>query len=191
MKFSLSDLAAVDSAIEALRAGALIAYPTEAVFGLGCDPSNDQAVSAVVRLKRRDSSKGLIVIGATLEHIKPYVDWDRLGKGAQTAILASWPGAQTWILPRSPGAGAILSGSHPGVAVRVTAHKPTADLCTVFGGALVSTSANPSGAPPARTADAVQQYFGTRVDLLLDEPVGSRTRPTPIRDALTGRLLRS
>ncbi|WMY09575.1 Sua5/YciO/YrdC/YwlC family protein [Paraburkholderia phenoliruptrix] len=191
MKFTLSDQAAVDSAINALRAGVLIAYPTEAVFGIGCDPSNEAAVSAVIRLKQRDSTKGLIIIGATLEHIKPYADWDRLGKGVQTAILASWPGPQTWILPCSPRARTLLRGSHSGIAVRVTAHKPAAELCIAFGGALVSTSANTSGAPPAKTVEAVEKYFGDEISLILDEPVGGRKQPTPICDALTGRVLRS
>lgn len=191
MKFTLSDVAAVESAVKALRNGALIAYPTEAVFGLGCNPSNEDAVAALIRLKHRDSSKGLIVIGATLDHIRRFVDWEGLGKGVQTAILASWPGANTWIVPASPLAHATLRGTHNSIAVRVTAHKPAAELCTLYGGALVSTSANPSGAPPARTVETIQQYFGRQIDLLLDEPVGGRTQPTSIRDALTGRVLRS
>jgi L-threonylcarbamoyladenylate synthase len=72
----------------------------------------------------------------------------------------------------------------------VTAHADAAALCRAFGGALVSTSANPHGQPPARTAGEVLSYFPQGIDLLVDAPLGGLGKPSEIRDVLTGELVR-
>ncbi|HUH54344.1 MAG TPA: Sua5/YciO/YrdC/YwlC family protein, partial [Rhodanobacter sp.] len=103
---------------------------------------------------------------------------------------ASWPGPHTWILPRAADIPEWIAGAHAGIALRVTAHAPAAALCRAYGGALVSTSANPHGSAPARAADTVASYFGDALDGLLDAPLGQQERPTTIRDALTGATIR-
>jgi L-threonylcarbamoyladenylate synthase len=105
-------------------------------------------------------------------------------------VLASWPGPFTWIFPRSERVPAWVSGRHAGIALRVTAHPTAAALCRAFGGALVSTSANPHGQPSARTGDEVRSYFPQGVDVLVDEAVGGLARASEIRDVLTGELVR-
>jgi L-threonylcarbamoyladenylate synthase len=86
---------------------------------------------------------------------------------------------------------AWLAGAHAGIALRVTAHEPAAALCRAFGGALVSTSANRHGEPPARSATAIRAMFGDEIDAILNAPVGGLERPTPIRDAISGASVRS
>ena len=171
-----------------LRAGAVVAYPTEAVWGLGCDPQDAAAVARLLVLKGRPWDKGLILIAATPDCLDGYLADDPAALPAD--VRESWPGPATWLLPAGPAAPAWITGRHPSLAVRVTAHPLAAALCRAFGGPLVSTSANPAGHPPARSALAVRRAFGDRLDLILNGPLGGLERPTPIRDARTGRYLR-
>jgi L-threonylcarbamoyladenylate synthase len=106
-------------------------------------------------------------------------------------VKASWPGPNTWIFPRTAQVPDWVAGAHAGIALRVTAHEPAAALCRAWGGALVSTSANPHGSPPARSAQQALDYFGDALDGVLDGPLGGQERPTVIRDALTGAIIRA
>lgn len=174
-------------ACRALRAGGLVAYPTEAVFGLGCDPWNWKAVERLLALKGRSGRKGLILIAADPRQLRPLVR--TRGKGWERAT-ATWPGFVTWVLPVRPGAPRWLTGRHRRLAVRVTSHPVAAALCRGFGGPVVSTSANRSGHPPARSASAVRRTFGARVGIIINAALGGEARPSPIRDAATGEWLR-
>ncbi len=176
-----------------LRAGDVMAYPTEAVMGLGCDPSNEAAVTRICRLKQRAVEQGVLLVAADFSQVLPYVDMAQVPQAALDRVTASWPGPFTWIFPRHARVPAWISGRHSGIALRVTAHGTAAALCRAFGGALVSTSANPHGQPAARTANEVRSYFADvadGIDLLIDEPVGGLASPSEIRNALTGELVR-
>jgi L-threonylcarbamoyladenylate synthase len=83
-----------------------------------------------------------------------------------------------------------LRGQSDKVAVRITAHPVASELCRRAGCAIVSTSANVSGQAPARSADAVRRMFGAEIDFVLDGPLGDSDRPTEIRDAITGKVVR-
>jgi L-threonylcarbamoyladenylate synthase len=170
-----------------LRAGGVVAYPTEAVYGLGCDPRQRAAVERLRTLKRRPGLKGFILIAAHFHQLRPYVT---LPRDLASRVLASWPGPVTWVLPARLGVPSWLRGKGGGVAVRVTAHPVAAELCRRAGRALVSTSANVYRRPPARSAYGVRRTFGAAVDFVLSGPLGSLQRPTEIRDARTGKLLR-
>ena len=176
-------------AVDALKRGGVIAYPTEACFGLGCDPFSRDAVYRILSLKRRSVEQGLILIAAKLEQLAPFIDT------TDTALLeqpvASWPGPNTWILPARPGTPEWITGKHPGIAVRVSDHPLVLKLCNQYAGAIVSTSANPHGLPPARTAPQVEAYFPHRLDYVLYGATGGRENPSQIRDAATGATLRS
>jgi L-threonylcarbamoyladenylate synthase len=181
----------LDACVTALRNGGVVAYPTEAVYGLGCDPDNRSACERLFAIKRRPPSQGLLLIAAEFAPLQKYIDLPAIPATALARALATWPGPHTWIFPRAADAPAWLAGQHAGIAVRVTAHAPAAGLCRAFGGALVSTSANRHGEPPARNfADAAAE-FGDEVDALLNGPVGGLERPTPIRDAISGSIVRS
>jgi L-threonylcarbamoyladenylate synthase len=190
MKFKLHESHAVQEVVKGLRSGAVIAYPTEAVFGLGCDPENASAVQRIYKVKSRPTSKGLILIAGSVEHINRYVDWDSVDADVYAQVRSTWPGPQTWILPARSCVDRALTGGGSGIAVRVTAHQPAAALCNAFAGALVSTSANPSGIAPARSVQSADKYFGSEVEFYLDDVVGPQAKPTSIRDARNGRVLR-
>ena len=105
--------------------------------------------------------------------------------------LASWPGPSTWLWPARASVPRLLRGDHSTLAVRVSAHPVVRELCLEFGGPLVSTSANPAGGIPARSADEVHAFFGDALDIVVSGDIGCGSRPTEIRDLLTGAVLRS
>jgi L-threonylcarbamoyladenylate synthase len=185
------DLTPVVAVAAALKAGGVVAYPTEAVFGLGCDPHNHAAFEKLFALKQRPPTQGVLLIGADFSHVAPYIDLAATPREAIQRACAHWPGAHTWIFPRAANVPDWIAGGHAGIALRVTAHPPAAALCRAFGGALVSTSANRHGEPPARSADGVLAAFGDALDAILNESTGGLERPTPIRDAISGEVVRS
>ena len=187
-RFTVAELGA---AAALLRAGGVLAYPTEAVFGLGCDPHDQVAFERLFALKQRPSTQGVLLIAADFGQVERYIDTSAVPGEVWQQVRASWPGPHTWIFPRSPDVPDWVAGSHSGIALRVTAHEPAAALCRAYGGALVSSSANPHGQPPARNANVVAEYFGDALDGLLDAPLGGQSSPTVIRDALSGAIIRA
>ena len=181
----------VDSAVPTLHAGGVVAYPTEAVWGLGCDPANEAAVLKLLQLKQRPVEKGMILVAADLAQLEGWVRVDALPDHRRDEVLASWPGAHTWILPAGPRAPRWITGEHTGIAVRISAHPLVAALCRAWGGPLVSTSANLAGNPPARTRAELDPALLALLDGLVDGATGGLEQPTPIRDALTGHVLRT
>ena len=171
-----------------VRHGGVIAYPTEAVFGLGCDPGNEAAVRRLLAIKRRPLSKGLILIAADLEQLKPFIE--PLDSQSLAQVGAAWPGPVTWLLPARWKAPIWLRGRHDTLAVRVSAHPIASALCRIYGGALVSTSANLSGRPPARRAEQVRRQLGDVLDYVVPGETGGAAKPTEIRDLRSGRLVR-
>ena len=187
----------LDRAVAALRAGGVIAYPTEAVYGLGCDPWCEAALARIAAIKRRPLAKGLILIAADAGRLAPFVrpDWmewveRRLGGSPRPSDPPV-----TWIVPARAGVPGAVTGQRSGagarVAVRVTAHPVASGLCRRFGGAIVSTSANTAAAPPARSALDARLRLGRRLDLVVPGPTGGHSRPSEIRDAESGRILRA
>jgi len=179
------------TAVAALRRGGVVAYPTEAVFGLGCDPRDRTAFERLFALKQRPPTQGVLLIGAEFAQVAPYIDLGATPAAALARARASWPGPSTWIFPRAADVPEWIAGGHAGIALRVTAHPPAAALCRGFGGALVSTSANRHGEAPARSAEDVRRAFGATLDAILNESTGGLERPTPIRDAISGESVRS
>jgi len=181
----------LDAAARLLHDGGVIAYPTEAVWGLGCDPFNEAAVLRLLAIKQRDVSKGLILIAGGHAQLDGLLDWSTLPAERVAAIQASWPGPSTWIVPATTRVPRWITGAHAGVAVRVSAHPLVAALCGKFGGPLVSTSANRAGAPPAfRRAELDPELLGL-LEGVSEGETGGLTSPTAIRDALTGAVLRA
>lgn len=180
----------LDAALAALRGGGVIACPTEAVWGLGCDPFNEASVLRLLAIKQREVAKGLLLVAADAGQLDGLVDWDMLPRDRRKAVLASWPGANTWVLPATARVPRWITGDHAGVAVRVSAHPLVRALCLGFGGALVSTSANAAGEPPARTRAELTPALRAAVDAILPGATGGLERPTAIRDALSGAVLR-
>lgn len=174
---------------QVVQAGGVIAYPTEAVFGLGCNPWNTQAIARLLQIKQRSPNKGLILIAADLAQIEPFLA--PLPQAAWQRILPSWPGPITWLLPARASVAKVLTGGRDKLAVRITAHALAAQLCLACGTALVSTSANRSGRSPARTTRELRLRLGQEVDFVLPGEVGGLGKPTEIRDGLTGAVIRA
>lgn len=175
--------------LNALNVEHVIAYPTEAVFGVGCDPDSERAVMRLLTLKKRPVEKGLILIADDFEQLKSYIDDSQLTDTQRQAVFASWPGPVTFVFPAKTTTPKWLTGQFDSLAVRVTDHPLVKALCRAYGKPLVSTSANLSGLPPCRTAEEVRQQFGHDFPVL-DGPTGGRQNPSEIRDALTGQLFR-
>lgn len=178
---------AIKRAVEALKCGGVIAYPTEAVWGLGCEPMNRHAVEQLLRLKRRDWRKGLILIASDFAQLEPYVT--ELPVDDLKKALDTWPGPHTWVFPASRHVPALVTGGRVTVAVRVSAHPLVVDLCRAYGGAIVSTSANVSRRAPARSVIQVRRQFGDAVCQVAGA-LGGLAKPTPIRDVTTGQAWR-
>jgi L-threonylcarbamoyladenylate synthase len=179
----------IDEAAALLHAGGVLAYPTEGVYGLGCDPDNRAAFERTFAVKRRPPDRGVLLIAADFEQVR---DW--IGDAPETALeraRAAWPGAHTFVFPRSARVPEWIAGGHAGIALRVTAHAPAAALCRAFGGPIVSTSANRHGEAPARSAAEVRAIFGDGIAGVLDAPLGGLDRPTPITDAVSGAIIRA
>jgi L-threonylcarbamoyladenylate synthase len=175
------------NAIQILRSGGVIAYPTEAVFGLGCDPFNQIAVQKILHLKHRTIKKGLILI------ISKWKQAANLVAPISSALLAKIFVSQpptTWIFPATLAVPSWIVGSHNSVALRIIKHPIAMALCDAYEAPIVSTSANINGIAPARTAVEVQNYFPKGIDFIIDGPIGNLTQPTMIRDVITGRILR-
>ena len=184
----MSRVRAVDRAARALRDGGVVAYPTESVFGLGCDPFDPEAVARILSIKRRRVDSGLILLAAAVEQLDAYIC---PAPAERERMLASWPGPVTWVVAATPGVPAWITGGRSSVAVRVTAEPVAAALCRAADMAIVSTSANRSGRPPARSTLQTRRRFASVVDEILPGAVGGYSRPTEIRLASSGDVLRA
>lgn len=178
----------LEQAARVLRAGGIVAYPTESCFGLGCDPRNPRSLRNLTRLKGRSWKMGLLLIADRRERLARYVDWP--GTPIQQQIDNSWPGPVSWALPARKGVSRWLTGLHSNIVVRVTAHPQARALCQQMASALVSTSANRHGRPAARSAAMVQREFGDQIDYILTGKIGAMVRPSEIRDATSGDIIR-
>jgi L-threonylcarbamoyladenylate synthase len=180
----------IEAAVARLRDGGVIAYPTEGVWGLGCDPFDEAAVLRLLALKQREVDKGVILVGASAAQFDGLADWAALPAGRIDEIRASWPGPNTWIMPATARVPRWITGAHAGVALRASAHPVVAALCTAHGGPIVSTSANTAGAPAPRSFEALEPAIRDGVDGCVAGETGGRQGPSDIRDARSGAVLR-
>ncbi len=185
----------VKVAAHRLMEGNVIAYPTEAVWGLGCDPLNEQACLDLLQIKRRPIQKGMILIAGSIDEFAgilsalPVDQVQKLDAAWQNQIST---GAITFLVPdileQVP---YWIKGSHNSVALRVSQHPLVKSLCQAFGGPLVSTSANRSGKPPARSRVLVEKYFGGQLEFIVPGALGGATNPSKIIDFYTGKTVRA
>ena len=177
-------------AVHALAKGGVIAYPTEAVWGLGCDPFNQAAVEKLLALKQRPRHKGLILVAADLQQIAPLLVGITPTQRAQ--LQSTWPGPVTWLMPDPhhwiPH---WVKGDFPTIAVRVSAHPVVRDLCRAWGGPIISTSANRAGEPALRSEWALRRHPLLQVDYLIPGTTQKRQKPSEIRDLQSGRIIRA
>ena len=178
----------INRAVATLHGGGVIAYPTEAVWGLGCDPANELAVMRLLELKNRSVAKGLILLASS----ETQLEWllSDLGSAQRARLALSWPGPTTWLVPHRDRVPQWIHGEHATGAVRVSNHPVVRDLCAAWGGVLVSTSANLAGGTAAVQQFQVMRYFGSKLDFVVPGAVGAAGRPSHIRDLVSDRVIR-
>lgn len=177
-----------EKAVQALKQGGIIAYPTEAVYGLGCDPWNENAVNQLRVLKKRSIDKGFILIAADWGQLTPYIQPIDEKKMAEVLKYSIDP--ITWVFPAVKNLPKWINGGQATLAVRVTMQSVARALCQLFAKPIISTSANVEGEAPAKTAEEVKKQFPTGIDYILEGMVGDLGKPTEIRDAISGKILR-
>ncbi len=174
----------VNQAINILQQGGIIAYPTEAVFGLGCDPFNEQAVKKLLTIKQRSVDKGLIILIPDITFLPHYT------KNITDEILATlsgyWPGPYTFLLDANDNMPKWVTGNHRSIAIRVSQHPIASQLTIKYQQALISTSANISTEPPAKSYEEVETIFGDKIDLIIPGALGDLSKPTSIYDPRDG-----
>lgn len=178
---------AIRYAAHCVRRGGVIAYPTETVYGLGCDPLRYDAVDAINRLKGRDARKGVILLASSLQQLDTLIDVTDSG---QRAAITAEDEPTSWIVPAKNTAPAWITGGRHTLAIRISTHPVVIQLCNRLGHALVSTSANPSGKPPALKPLQLHSYFDGLVDAILVSSHNCSGRPSKIRHLGTRQLLR-
>ena len=179
-------------AVNVLHQGGVIAYPTEAVYGLGCDPKNLSAVKKILDLKQRKKEKGLILVASDFEQLKSYIK--PLEKTIENKLLDSWHeqrNAITWLVPVDKNISIYLKGQFDTLAVRVSHHPVVKELCDKFAGAIISTSANIATQEAARTAEDVKHIFADKIDFIIEGETDINAKPSEIRDALTDKIIRT
>lgn len=176
----------IEKAGRIIRAGGVVAYPTEGVFGLGCLPDDEQAVARILGIKQRDPAMGLIVIASCPQQLQGWVDLPE----ESPALQARDSGPITWVVRAATGVPFWIQGEHAGIAVRVTSHPVAAALCDAADSALVSTSANISGRPATRNSHVLRRTMGHLVDYIVPGACGPADSPSEIRDLQSGNTLR-
>ena len=167
-----------------IRAGGLIACPTEGVWGFACAPDADIAISRLLALKRRDRGQGFIVVAADLGQLRPWLDVPQ-----EKLRELHEPACVTWVVPATAAVPAVVRGAEDTVAIRITGHALLHTLCAAAG-PVISTSANISGAPPIRNRHMAYCIFGRKLDMVVAGESGALAGPTEMRDLLSGEILR-
>lgn len=178
----------LDTAARIVRAGGIIAYPTETVYGLGCDPFSEAAVTRLLAAKHRPVEKGLILLASGLDQLDDLVI---LSESDRRTLNDAWPAPVTYLLPATPAIPAWVRGHFDKVAVRVSAHPVARALAAAVGSPIVSTSANRAGRPPARNRFQVARQMGAELDFVVNGEAGPAVRPSTIIDLETGRTVRA
>ncbi|GAB3001476.1 L-threonylcarbamoyladenylate synthase type 1 TsaC [Psychrosphaera aestuarii] len=177
--------------IEALQQGCLIVYPTEAVWGIGCDPDNEDAVMKLLEAKQRPVEKGLILVAQNLSQCHDYFDFDKVPIEKRPEIFSSWPGPVTWLLPAKASAPKWITGGSDMIAIRISAHPTIQRICRTFNKPIVSTSANRTTEPVCKNLAEAIKVFGSQVAIYVDEALGGSEKPSVIKHSITGEVFRS
>lgn len=174
-------------AAQTIHDGGVVAYPTEGVFGLGCDPDQHEAVLRILTLKQRDVAAGLILIAADRDQLDGWIN----PTADEESALSATNKFITWVVTADPRCPDWITGGRSTCAVRITQHPVAAALCREAGIPLVSTSANKHGHTPAASALAVRRIFAESVDYILPGSTGDNIGSSEIRVASSGAVLRA
>ncbi len=176
----------IQKAANLILNGGVIAYPTESVYGLGCDPLCELAVQRILQLKNRSIDKGLIIIASRLSQLEAYID---ITEEQKHKILITEQ-ATTWLVKKSSQTPGWIHGKNSKVAIRISQHPIVSSLCEIIQQPVISTSANPAGNEPAITHQQCKDYFAEKIDNYLENSIMMTGQPTAIIDIDTGNIIR-
>jgi L-threonylcarbamoyladenylate synthase len=171
----------IDAGAKAIRAGGIVAIPTDTLYGLAADPFNADAIARLYRLKGREAERALPLIAADLDQIAATLGM--LPILARLLAIRFWPGPLTLLMPAPERLPRQVSGGTGRVGVRVPGHAVARALCAASGTPLTATSANKTGEPPTNQPDEVAATLGHGIDVLLDAGVTPGGPPSTIVDA--------
>ena len=177
----------IDGAIELLRNGEVIGYPTEAVYGIGCDPWNKSSVVKVAEIKNRSFEKPFLMVASSVNQLEELVDISSLNEN----VMKSWPGHTTWLIKAKQSTPYWLRDNETGkVGVRVSDHPMIVKLCRLYGRPLISTSANIAGGQEIREQLEFKKVFSKSISYLVDGNIGDCEKTSIIIDMETNKKLR-
>ena len=176
----------VASAAACLRSGGVIAHATEGVWGLACDPHNDEAIERILAIKGRESAKGLLLIASATADFDAALQ--ELAPKVRAQVMASWPGHVTWLLP-GDAYSQFIKGQHSNVACRVPDHAQAREIAAAFGGPMVSTSLNRAGEPPVQDYERALAQFLELVDMVVPGQTSGYAGASAILD-ISGAVIR-
>ncbi|CAL4323114.1 Threonylcarbamoyl-AMP synthase [Buchnera aphidicola (Pterocallis alni)] len=176
--------------IKMLHANKIIIYPTESVFGFGCNPDNDSVITKLFKLKNRNINKGVILIASQYNYLLPYINSDKILSFHKKLMCCNWPECITFLVPAKFNVSKLITGNSGLIAVRITKHPLVKKLCEYFSKPIVSTSANISGMPSLTKKKYLFKYFGLNIPLLYGS-LGKNLYPSRIFNIMNGEFIRN
>jgi L-threonylcarbamoyladenylate synthase len=168
----------IESILQTIAGGGVIAFRTDTFYGLGANPFNPQAVKRIRDLKGREDKKPILIVISGREQVSRFIT--RPSRSFVMLAEEFWPGPLTLIGEAAAGVSEEIAAGTRTVGLRFPADKRVLALIAGCGGALTATSANPSGEMPARTAMEAEAYFGETVDMIVDDGVAQTDRPSTV-----------
>jgi len=170
-----------------VRHGGVIVYPTETVYGLGCDPFNEPAVDYLNFLKQRTPEKGLILLAGSLQQLELCID---IPDDPCRAKILSNEQPTSWIVAAKNNLPSWITAKNGSVAVRISKHPVVTQLCSLLGFPLVSSSANPGGGKPAENMLQIQNYFHNQVHTILTSNIPASGTPSTLKHLTNNKIFR-
>jgi len=183
---SRANQALIKEAVEILKNGGIVIYPTETVYGVGCDPLNREACEKVQRIKKREDNKTLLLLACSLSQVEDFAG--KLSEIPQRLADIFWPGPLTMVIKPVKDVPDYLLGRSQGIAFRVTSNPIAASLASEFGRPLTSTSANLTGKTPMLTFEETLNIFGDNADIVLENSESLHGKPSTVVDLTSKHL---
>jgi L-threonylcarbamoyladenylate synthase len=171
-------------ASEIIKNGGNAIYPTEGIYGIGCDPFNKSSVENIFDIKGRDLTKNFIILASNIKYLKRIID-NNLFKN-KALIDGSFT---TWVVPTNKDCPLWLS-ANKSIAIRITNHPVVDELCENIGGPVISTSANCSNQKYTDNITAIENIFDGKIDCIVKGQLGNEKKSSMIKDILTNKILR-
>ena len=180
-------IAEVKDVICHLKSGEVIGYPTEAVYGIGCDPWNQSSVEKIAKIKGRENSKTFLMVASSIDQLTDLIDISTLSR----QVTSSWPGHTTWLIKAKENVPYWLQDEQTNkVGIRISNHPLVRELCNKFGKPIISTSANISGKEEIKNQQEFMKIFSSDINYLVDGDLGDYDKASMIIDMQTNKKIR-